>query len=87
MQLPLYLRDFYNIIFKIKHKLYMALWSGPPPPQEKIPGAQLLYCVCSAFIDCKCRARNSSKEYLNWHKNTIWILKEVCDIFQELCPE
>jgi hypothetical protein len=27
----LYLRDFYNIIFKIKHKLYMATQAAPPP--------------------------------------------------------
>jgi hypothetical protein len=27
--------DFYNIIFKIKHKLYIASGSAPPPPPEE----------------------------------------------------
>jgi hypothetical protein len=33
-------RDFYNIIFKIKHKLHVATGSSPspPPPQGKILG-------------------------------------------------
>jgi hypothetical protein len=38
----LYLRhDFYNIIFTIKHKLYIASGSDPPPPQRKIQDAHL----------------------------------------------
>jgi hypothetical protein len=44
----LYLRhDFYNIIFKIKHKSYIAsgLATPPPPHQRKILGAHLLYEV------------------------------------------
>jgi hypothetical protein len=28
------LHDFYNIIFKIKCKLYIASWSAPPPPPQ-----------------------------------------------------
>jgi hypothetical protein len=33
VMLHLYLgHDFYNIIFKIEHKLYIASGSGPPPP-------------------------------------------------------
>jgi hypothetical protein len=27
--------DFYNIIFNIKHKLYIASGSAPPSPKEK----------------------------------------------------
>ena len=31
----LYLQqDFYNIIFKIKHNLYIASGSAPPPPRK-----------------------------------------------------
>jgi hypothetical protein len=38
----LYLQhDFYNIIFKIKHKLYIALGSAPTPQQKRL-GAQLV---------------------------------------------
>jgi hypothetical protein len=37
------LQDFYNIIFKIKHKLYVTSGSAPtpPPPQGKIVGTHL----------------------------------------------
>jgi hypothetical protein len=37
--------DFYNIIFKIKRKQYIAQWSAPPPPppQGKILGAPLVW--------------------------------------------
>jgi hypothetical protein len=40
----LYLQhDFCNIIFKIKHKLYIPSGLGsPPPPQTKILGAHLM---------------------------------------------
>jgi hypothetical protein len=32
----LYLQhDFYNIIFKMEHKLDIALGSAPPPPKKK----------------------------------------------------
>jgi hypothetical protein len=45
----LYLQHgFYNILFKIKHKLYIAsVPASPPPPthtQGKILGAHLLWC-------------------------------------------
>jgi hypothetical protein len=36
-----YLLDFYNIMFKIKHKLCIA--SGSAPPQRKILGAHLAF--------------------------------------------
>jgi hypothetical protein len=40
VMLQLYLRhDFYNVIFKIKHKLYIA--SGSAPQRGKILGAHL----------------------------------------------
>ena len=40
----LYLRhDFYNIIFKIKHKLYIALGSDPSPKEK--------FWVCTCFKD------------------------------------
>jgi hypothetical protein len=48
--------DFYNIIFKVKHKLYIASGSAMPPtpppaptPQRKILGMHLLHaehCDC-----------------------------------------
>jgi hypothetical protein len=39
VMLHLYLRHaFYNIIFKIKHKLYIASGSAPRSPQMKNPG-------------------------------------------------
>jgi hypothetical protein len=34
--------DFYNIIFKIKHKLYTPSGSAPPPPKKEI-----WMCPCS----------------------------------------
>jgi hypothetical protein len=34
--------DFYNIIFKITHKLCITWGSAPPPPKAKIMGAPLL---------------------------------------------
>jgi hypothetical protein len=38
----LYLQqDFYTIIFKIKHKLYIASGSAPPPPPVKNTGCAL----------------------------------------------
>jgi hypothetical protein len=40
----LYLQyDFYNVTFKIKHKLYTASGSAPPPLQRKILGAHLCH--------------------------------------------
>jgi hypothetical protein len=42
--------DFYNIIFKIKHKLYIASGSDPPP-QEKILGAQLALIDTGLYPD------------------------------------
>jgi hypothetical protein len=33
--------DFYNISFKIKHKIYIEP-QGPPPPKKQIVGAHLL---------------------------------------------
>ena len=43
VRLQLYLRHFYNIIFKIKHKLYKVSVSAPSPPshQKKIVGVHL----------------------------------------------
>jgi hypothetical protein len=38
------LHDFHNIMFTIKHKLYTASGSAPPP-QRKILGVHLLECV------------------------------------------
>jgi hypothetical protein len=36
VMLQLYLRhDFYNIIFKVKYKLYIASGSAPPPPGKE----------------------------------------------------
>jgi hypothetical protein len=52
----LYLQhDFYNTIFKIKHKLYIASASEPPPlppppHQEKILGAHLSETTSSFHI-------------------------------------
>jgi hypothetical protein len=51
----LYVHDFCNTIFKIKHKLYKASQPGPLPPfQGKILGAQLLAApilyALSAFL-------------------------------------
>jgi hypothetical protein len=44
----LYLQhDFYNIIFKIKHKLYIALGLAPPPLKEK-----LWVRTCHSPISC-----------------------------------
>jgi hypothetical protein len=42
-------RDFYNIIFKIKNKLYIA--SGSAPPQRKILGAHLQHAVTKGLCD------------------------------------
>jgi hypothetical protein len=45
----LYLRhDFDNMIFKTKHKLYIA--SGSAPPQWKILGAHLVYAPIYYFL-------------------------------------
>jgi hypothetical protein len=46
-------RDFYNIIFKIKHKLYVASWSAPPP-QGKIVGAHLAEAIppVQCYLHC-----------------------------------
>jgi hypothetical protein len=49
----LYLQhDFYNIIFKITYKLYIASGSPPPPPpdQEKIIVAHVV-CICIVFLN------------------------------------
>jgi hypothetical protein len=35
-------RDFYNIIFKIKHEIMYSLRFSPPPPKGKILGVRLL---------------------------------------------
>ena len=44
--LQLYLQiDFYNIIFKIKHKLYIASVSAPYPSPLKILGAHLVKTI------------------------------------------
>jgi hypothetical protein len=34
--------DYYNIVFKIKHKLYIVSGSAPPPPRRKILAAHLI---------------------------------------------
>jgi hypothetical protein len=51
----LYLQhDFYNIIFKIKHKLYIATESALtslPPPQGKILGAHVDSTVAFRFLE------------------------------------
>jgi hypothetical protein len=39
-------RDFYNLIFKMKHKLYIATVPPPPPRQGKILSAH----VYKAFV-------------------------------------
>jgi hypothetical protein len=46
----LYLQHYFcNIIFKIKHKLYIASGtaSPPPPPRGKIMGAHLIVDKCN----------------------------------------
>jgi hypothetical protein len=60
----LYLQhNFYNIIFKIKHKLYIASWSAPP--QRKILGAH---------VECKMPYTSVCKgEQLDPSGNT-WLL-------------
>jgi hypothetical protein len=52
--------DFYNIIFKIEHKLYTASWSTPhpPTPQGRILGAQP--CVFVIFV----HSSKSSAKYV-----------------------
>jgi hypothetical protein len=45
--LRLYLRyDFYDIMFKIKHKLYKASEAAPPPPNGK-------FCVRTCCNVCR----------------------------------
>jgi hypothetical protein len=42
----LYLQhDLYNIILKMKHKLYITSGSAPPPPERKILGARTTLVV------------------------------------------
>jgi hypothetical protein len=55
----LYIRhDFYNIIFKIKHKLYIASRSAPSP-KKKILGAHL---YCSAIRQINKQKTNKISE-------------------------
>jgi hypothetical protein len=74
----LYLRhDFYNMIFKMEHKLYIASGSAPPPPpppSEKILGAHL---VVHVSIDL---ARFKPLLLLDtrlWSEQLVWIFRIV----------
>jgi hypothetical protein len=69
VMLQLYLRhDFYNMIFKIKHKSYVVSRSSftPHPPKEKILVAHL--------FDVTCMYANASS------KNMKFYVKIICSL-------